>query len=185
MSDRVSDLLHKALQTLQPEERDELLDGLALAQLTGGVSAPIFASSGVAARSSLDQERLQSPARVGDRLGPCWCAAEGATRTSARRRLRAVTRFLWGQRVQHGGGNPNISGALPSPRVGPRVGLNTGREVRNHLLDKLEADGRIHSTKVAAGVPAEQLEVEPGHHSALMREHLRKVNICRVDGGSV
>ena len=70
MSDRLSDLLRKALQTLQPEERDELLHGLVLGQLTGGVSAPIFASSGVAARSSLDQERLQSLLAWGIDLSP-------------------------------------------------------------------------------------------------------------------
>ena len=70
MSDRLGDLVHKALQTLQPEERDELLDGLVLAQLTGGVSAPIFASSGAAARPSLDQERLQSLLAWGIDLSP-------------------------------------------------------------------------------------------------------------------
>jgi hypothetical protein len=62
MSASAALLLHKALQTLQPDERDELLHGLLLAQLGGvGMSAPAWtAATATAPRFTMDRERLAS-----------------------------------------------------------------------------------------------------------------------------
>ena len=61
MSDRVNLLLHKALQTLDPDERDELLRGLLLGRLTTGMSSSAGVVGPVAApRAGVDRERLAS-----------------------------------------------------------------------------------------------------------------------------
>jgi hypothetical protein len=61
MSDRVGLLLHKALQTLDVDERDELLRGLLLGRLTAGMSSEAGVVGPVAApRAGVDRERLAS-----------------------------------------------------------------------------------------------------------------------------
>lgn len=61
MSDRAPLLLRQALQTLQPDERDELLHDLLLGQLGRSMSAPGgFAGAGIAAGFTVDRERLAS-----------------------------------------------------------------------------------------------------------------------------
>ena len=59
MSNRVDLLLHKALQTLDGDERDELLRGLLLGRLTAGMSSSAGGVGPVAApRAGVDRERL-------------------------------------------------------------------------------------------------------------------------------
>ena len=59
MSNRVDLLLHKALQTLDVDERDELLRGLLLGRLTAGMSSSAGGVGPVAApRAGVDRERL-------------------------------------------------------------------------------------------------------------------------------
>ncbi|WP_091547908.1 hypothetical protein [Modestobacter sp. DSM 44400] len=78
MSDRVDLLLHKALQALEADERDELLRGLLLGRLGAGVSseAGLMVGPPAAARAAVGSERLASllgweidaSARAGTRL---------------------------------------------------------------------------------------------------------------------
>lgn len=61
MSERVGDLLNKALQTLQPRERDELLHGVLLGQL--GVRGPLPAGVGAPVTTlqpEVDRDRIAS-----------------------------------------------------------------------------------------------------------------------------
>lgn len=61
MSDRVDLLLQKALQALDPDERDELLRGLLLGRLSTGMSSSAGVVGPVAApRAGVDRERLAS-----------------------------------------------------------------------------------------------------------------------------
>jgi ParG len=61
MSDRIDLLLHKALQTLDVDERDELLRSLLLGRLTAGMSSSAGVVGPVAApRAAVDRERLAS-----------------------------------------------------------------------------------------------------------------------------
>jgi hypothetical protein len=59
MSDRADLLLRKALQALDPDERDELLRSLLLGQLSGGMPAAAGAVAPVSARTlAVDRGRL-------------------------------------------------------------------------------------------------------------------------------
>jgi len=61
MSDTADPLLRKALQALDPDERDELLRSLLLGQLSGGMSAAAGVVGPVGApRSAVNRERLVS-----------------------------------------------------------------------------------------------------------------------------
>ncbi len=61
MSDRADLLLRKALQTLDADERDELLRNLLLGHLSGGMSAAAGLVGPVSApRLAVDRERLAS-----------------------------------------------------------------------------------------------------------------------------
>jgi hypothetical protein len=76
MSDTVSVLIHKALQTLDADERDALLHGLLLGRLTEGMpfSAGVVGPA-AAPRVAVDRERLAS--LFGAQIEP---SAPGGTR---------------------------------------------------------------------------------------------------------
>jgi hypothetical protein len=75
MSDRTDLLLRKALQTLDADERDELLRGLLLGRLSGGMSAAAGVVGPVSApRLAVNRERLaallgaEAPTAAGVRM---------------------------------------------------------------------------------------------------------------------